>query len=122
MALPKLVIGKSYVITGANDYFMELYKDYEIKFPQTVKYDGDFFFVESKQGIAVFEPKYFVYKEFERKAKVEIYKSRGAIRFRVKGANGKLLNHQYNDKRGCKRGIKALEAALRDYEIVDLTK
>lgn len=122
MALPKLKRGLKYVITGPSDEHSKKYcNERGVKFPQTVIYDGASFLVKSNTGINIWGTSHFDYKN-ARPATIEIYKSRGAIRFRVKGANGKLLNHQYNDKRGCKRGIKALEAALRDYEIVDLTK
>lgn len=53
---------------------------------------------------------------------IEIYKSRGQFTFRVKGANGKKLNHLFDSKQGCKNGILALKKALENYKIVDLTK
>ena len=122
MALPKLIDGKRYVITGAEENFMKSYKDYDLKFPQTVKYDGDFFQIKTKLGNALFEPQSFIFKEFPRKAKVEIHKNRKGHYYTVKGANGKKLNHDYNSKRGCLNGIEALRQAMADFEIVDLTK
>ena len=53
---------------------------------------------------------------------IEIYKIRGEFKFRVKGANGKTLNHLFNSKQGCKKGIEALAKAMSNYKIVDLTK
>lgn len=122
MALPKLIKGKRYVILGAASGNERLLQVNGIKFPQTVVFDGNHFILNSKgRPPQIWFPKRFIYKS-SRPAKVEIIKSRGEYRFRVKAANGKKLNHQFNDKRSCKRGIEALEAALRDYVIVDLTK
>ena len=55
-------------------------------------------------------------------ATIEIYKSRGQFKFRVKGANGKTLNHLFNSKQGAKKGIAALAKALSNYKVIDLTK
>lgn len=121
MALPKLVKGKRYVITGAAPG-NNILKPFGIKYPQSVLFDGIHFRVKDKKGITQkWFPGRFIYKPL-RIAKVEIYKSRGEYKFRVKAANGKKLNHQFNDKRSCKRGIEALQEALCGYIIVDLTK
>ena len=55
-------------------------------------------------------------------ATIEINKNSKGSYFTVKGANGKVLNHSFNSKRGCLNGIEALRRAMADFEIVDLTK
>lgn len=119
----KLIKGKKYVITGFKDSInaKELRKE-GIKFPQIVKHDASSFFsLKDKGG----EGQYFTWRftvEPFIPATIEIYKSRGAFTYRVKGANGAVLNHKYDTKQGCKKGILALKKALENYKIVDLTK
>lgn len=54
-------------------------------------------------------------------ATIEINKNSKGFYFTVKGANGKVLNHDFNDKASAKRGIKALEKAMQNFVIVDNT-
>lgn len=119
--LPKLIKGRKYIITGAaNENSEKVCNSYDIKFPQTVEFNGGFFIVKDMHGD---KEKWFpLYFKYTRSATIEIYKSLGQFKFRVKSSNGKVLNHLFNSKQGCKKGIKALQEALKDYVIVDKTK
>ena len=118
----KLIKGKKYVITGFKDADNKKEcRGFGIKFPQKVEYNGSGFFkLKDKDG----EGSYFTCRFLieTSPATIEIYKSRGQFTFRVKGANGKKLNHLFNSKQGCKKGILALKKAMENYKIVDLTK
>ena len=124
----KLIKGKKYVITGyKNEEEKKLNHGLGIKFPQTVEHDGSkFFSLKDKDGESYYFTWRFTVKEIKVKepktATIEIYKSRGQFKFRVKGANSKTLNHLYNTKQGCKKGIEALKKAMENYKIIDLTK
>ncbi len=123
MSQQKLIKGRKYVITGAAKGYEDFLKTFEIKYPQiAVAFDDCRFMIKDKNGVInhLFS-KRFVYKS-TTPATIEIYKSRGQFKFRVKSSNGKVLNHLFNSKQGCKKGIKALEEALQDYIIVDKTK
>lgn len=124
MALPKLVKGKRYVITGAagSEEEKRFILKNEVKFPQTVEYNGECFLVKDESGISRWDSSYFTFKKYTRMPTVEIHKNRKGHYYTVKGANGKKLNHDYNSKRGCLNGIEALRRAMADFEIVDLTK
>jgi uncharacterized protein YegP (UPF0339 family) len=122
----KLIKGKKYVITGFNEAIntkeeIKMIKSlYAVKFPQTVLYGGEYFLVKDNTGISEYAVKWFIFKE-TNPATIEIYKSRGQFKFRVIN-NGKVLNHLYQSKQGCKKGIEALAKAMSNYKIVDLTK
>lgn len=124
MSQPKLIKGRKYVITGAADgeNLRATVKAYGVKFPQVVSYDGECFDVKDNDGISHWSVTFFTYKRNYKVAKVEIHKNRKGHYYTVKGANGKVLNHSYNSKRGCLNGIEALRRAMADFEIVDLTK
>lgn len=74
------------------------------------------------KGVFYHHPSKFKLIREPKTATIEIYKSRGQFKFRVKGANSKTLNHLYNSKQGCKKGIEALAKAMSNYKIIDLTK
>lgn len=76
--------------------------------------EGDMSWCQHEENLRLFEQ--------PKTPTIEIYKSRGQFTFRVKGANGKKLNHLFQTKQGCKNGILALKKALENYKIVDLTK
>lgn len=117
----ELIKGKKYVVTGFKDAEQKKEcRGFGIKFPQTVVYYGGFFKLKDKDG----EGSYFTWRFLieTNPATIEIYKSRGQFTFRVKGANSKTLNHLFNTKQGCKKGIEALKKALENHKIVDLTK
>ena len=123
----KLIKDKKYVITGFNkanntkEGIQDIKTSYAVKFPQTVLYDGEYFLVKDKTGIAEYAVKWFLFNEADA-ATIEIYKSRGQFKFRVKGANSKTLTHLYDTKQGAKKGIEALAKAMSNYKIIDLTK
>lgn len=122
----KLIKGKKYIITGfdtkqnTKDKLEDISSE-GIKFPQTVMFNGEFFFVEDNPGYYEYATSWFNYKE-AKPATIEKYKSRGQITFRVKSSNGKVLNHKYNTSQGCDKGIEALKKALSNYKVIDLTK
>ena len=122
----KLIKDKKYVITGFNkanntkEEIQDIKTSYAVKFPQTVLYDGEYFLVKDKTGIAEYAVKWFLFNEADA-ATIEIYKSRGQFKFRVIN-NGRVLNHLYQSKQGCKKGIEALAKAMSNYKIIDLTK
>lgn len=119
----KLIKGKKYVITGyKNEKERKINHGFGVKFPQTVEYDGSgFFILKDKSGSSIYFTWRFAIKDFYS-GTIEIYPSRGQFKFRVKGANSKTLNHLYNSKQGCKKGIEALAKAMSYYKIIDLTK
>ena len=124
MSQPKLIKGRKYVITGTSDgeNLRATVKAYGVKFPQVVSYDGEGFYVKDNDGLYRWGIGYFTFEEYRRKPTIELRKNRKGHYYTVKGANGKVLNHSYNSKRGCLNGIEALRRAMADFEIVDLTK
>lgn len=123
MSQPKLIKGRKYVITGAADdqQLKEMTKRGGVKFPQTVLFNGVHFEVKDSDGVCKWDVSFFTYKEYIRKPIVEVHKNRKGHYFTVKGANGKVLNHSFNSKRGCLNGIEALRRAMVDFEILDMT-
>ncbi len=88
----------------------EIYKVIDVAIDGSVRLDGKAFW-QDKSRFQLANP-----------STVEIYTSRGAFKFRVIGTNGKVLNHLFNSKQGCKKGIEAFAKAMSNYKIVDLTK
>jgi uncharacterized protein YegP (UPF0339 family) len=120
----KLIKGKKYIITGFKDSINEkVLRKEGIKFPQEVLCLGSSFFeVKDKSGLSHYFTWRFKVKEVRPTPTIEIYKSRGQFKFRVKGANSKTLGHLFNTKQGAKKGIAALKKALSNYKVIDLTK
>ena len=95
---------------------LEKFIDY-MNFEYFLKLDGD-----NNDALAKAKKIYEKLHPTTNPATIEKYKSRGQITFRVKSSNGKVLNHKYNTNQGCDKGIKALEKAMSNYKVIDLTK
>ena len=124
MSQPKLIKGRKYVITGSADDHesARLCRYHKVKFPQAVVWNGEYFLVKDARGDdKEWLCSYFTYKHNSKPAKVELRKNRKGHYFTVKSANGKVLNHSFNSKRGCLNGIEALRRAMVDFEILDMT-
>lgn len=119
--MTKLIKGRKYVITGAaNKASKKILKEFGVKLPQEVICNGTSFQVKDSTGDFGYAVSHFVFHD-KNQAKIEINKNRKGFYFTVKSSNGKVLNHDFNDKASAKRGIKALEKALSNYVIVDKT-
>jgi uncharacterized protein YegP (UPF0339 family) len=103
------LIAKGAIGTVESEDTCPLVKWDEVK----VSAKDDNYWFQNEEDLKLYDP---------NPATIEIYKSRGQFKFRVKGANGKTLNHLFNSKQGAKKGIAALAKALSNYKVIDLTK
>ena len=99
----KLIKGKKYLITGASDIKPDFVKKCEVKFPQTVLFNGEWLIVKDIDGFSGWSKEFFVLK-CDRQATLEIYKTKKSRnmklikgkKYLIKGfkdkATGKLLS------------------------------
>ena len=113
----KLIKGKKYVITGATKLDPKFIKKCEVKFPQTVLFDGYWLMVKDKDGINGWAKEKFILK-IPRQATLEIYKTKKGLSYRKIASNGKILNHQYNTMAGLNKGIEAEKRFWENYKVV----
>ena len=115
--IKKLIKGKKYLITGASDIKPDFVKKCEVKFPQTVLFNGEWLIVKDIDGFSGWAKEFFVLK-CDRQATLEIYKTKKGLSYRKIASNGKILNHQYNTMAGLKKGIEAEKRFWENYKVV----
>ena len=113
----KLIKGKKYLITGASDIKPDFVKKCEVKFPQTVLFNGEWLIVKDIDGFSGWSKEFFVLK-CDRQATLEIYKTKKGLTYRKIASNGKVLNHQYNTMAGLNKGIEAEKRFWENYKVV----